>query len=149
MKIIVPDYLLSNLFIVNSQRYFSWYENVGHPVFFSVDILLLGVGWQGDVWYAGAEQTVVSKPIPAVSTGHFDFFAVETVQQSVPAPLRVMRKLSDKSQRVNPEGLDACLGQYFSWARFHRANSVEVVLDGHSAELSHNADYLKFGILII
>lgn len=95
------------------------------------------------------EQTVVSKPIPAVSTGHFDFFAVETVQQSVPAPLRVMRKLSDKSQRVNPEGLDACLGQYFSWARFHRANSVEVVLDGHSAEPSHNADYLKFGILII
>lgn len=77
------------------------------------------------------------------------FFAVETVQQSVPAPLRVMRKLSDKSQRVNPEGLDACLGQYFSWARFHRANSVEVVLDGHSAEPSHNADYLKFGILII
>ena len=98
---------------------------------------------------SGAVQTVVSKPIPAVSTGHFDFFAVETVQQSVPAPLRVMRKLSDKSQRVNPEGLDACLGQYFSWARFHRANSVEVVLDGHSAELSHNADYLKFGILII
>ncbi len=98
---------------------------------------------------SGAEQTVVSKPIPAVFTGHFDFFAVETVQQSVPAPLRVMRKLSDKSQRVNPEGLDACLGQYFSWVRFHRANSVEVVLDGHSAELSHNADYLKFGILII
>ena len=98
---------------------------------------------------SGAEQTVVSKPIPAVSTGHFDCFAVETVQPSVPAPLRVMRKLSDKSQRVNPEGLDACLGQYFSWARFHRANSVEVVLDGHSAELSHNADYLKFGILII
>ena len=95
------------------------------------------------------EQTIVSKPIPAVSIGHFDFFAVETVQQSVPAPLRVMRKLSDKSQRVNPEGLDACLGQYFSWARFHRANSVEVVLDGHSAEPSHNADYLKFGILII
>ena len=98
---------------------------------------------------SGAEQTVVSKPIPAVFTGHFAFFAVETVQQSVPAPLRVMRKLSDKSQRVNPEGLDACLGQYFSWVRFHRANSVEVVLDGHSAELSHNADYLKFGILII
>lgn len=98
---------------------------------------------------SGAEQTVVSKPIPAVFTGHFDFFAVETVQQSVPAPLRVMRKLSDKSQRVNPEGLDACLGQYFSWVRFHRANSVEVILDGHSAELSHNADYLKFGILII
>ena len=62
---------------------------------------------------SGAEQTVVSKPIPAVFTGHFDFFAVETVQQSVPAPLRVMRKLSDKSQRVNPEGLDACLGQVF------------------------------------
>ena len=98
---------------------------------------------------SGAEQTVVSKPIPAVSSGHFDFFAVETVQQSVPAPLRVMRKLSDKSQRINPEGLDACLGQYFSWAQFHRANSVEVVLDGHSAEPLHNADYIKFGILII
>ena len=75
MKIIVPDYLLSNLFIVNSQRYFSWYENVGHPVFFSVDILLLGVGWQGDgMWYASRFRSGADRRFEAYSCRFYRAF---------------------------------------------------------------------------
>lgn len=97
---------------------------------------------------SGAEQTVVSEPA-TVSSRYSDYFALETVQQSAPAPLRVLRKQPERLQRTNPEVLGAFTGQYFTRGLCHDTGAAVSILGGHVVSLSHSADYLKFGILII
>ena len=94
------------------------------------------------------EQTVVAEPA-AVSSGYSDYFALETVEQSAPAPLRVLRKQPERSQRTGSEVLGAFSGQYFTWVQCHGTQSIVSILGSHVASPSHRADYLKFGTLII
>ncbi len=86
-----------------------------------------------------------------ITPKYTDCFATETVELSVPAPLRVVRKINDRQQKLSVEIRNALSDRIFSgiqscspWsilARIKTSLSTPLPL--------HNADYLRFGILVI
>lgn len=80
------------------------------------------------------------------------YLATETVQPAVPSPMRALRnKQQHERQRTGYEGPGTGAGQHFPSAASCRTRSVaSLSAQGRQTALPvHNADYLRFGTLVI
>lgn len=87
----------------------------------------------------------------SVSASHADYFATETVQPAVPSPMRALRKQLESQRRTTGEVRDSYFGRYYSWVQDRCTQYVvSLLLQGElTARPFHDADYLRFGILVI
>lgn len=89
----------------------------------------------------------------SISSKNPGYLATETVQPAIPSPMRALRNKQqhERQQRVGYEGPDTGPGQHFSLVESYRTKSVaSLLVQGRQAALpAHNADYLRFGILVI
>lgn len=85
------------------------------------------------------------------TTENPDFLATETVQPAVPAPQRALRnKQNEGPQRIGYEGPESVSSHIGGLNRFNHFKSViSLLAHGQSVLPAHDADYIKFGILVI
>lgn len=92
-------------------------------------------------------QTVKSL---SISAQHSDCVATETLQLSVPAPSRALRKSNERPSRTTHEMPVLYCQRHFASVRHNLPQPAAFLLpDAHHPLPSHRADYLKFGILVI
>ena len=79
----------------------------------------------------------------SISAQHSDFVATETIQLSVPAPSRALRKSNERSSRTIHEMPVLYCERYFASVRHDLSQSVASLQpDAHRPLPSHSADYL-------
>lgn len=82
---------------------------------------------------------------------HVGFLAVETTESVVPPLMRVLRKFGERVQKPGCEISDGYTELHFSSINCCRPKAFISfsMLGDQIAVLSHDADYLRFGILVI
>ena len=87
----------------------------------------------------------------SVSSLYAGYFATETVQPSIPSPMRALRKQLENHRRVTVDVRDSYFGRHFSRVQDCCTHYVvSLLLQGERTALpSHCADYLRFGVLVI
>ncbi len=79
-----------------------------------------------------------------------DCFALETAQLSVPYPMRLVRKSYERQQKLSVDIRDAYSERYFTRIQCGSNPTASRLLSAISLVVPfHDADYLKFGILVI
>lgn len=84
----------------------------------------------------------------SITSKYSDFTATETVRTAVPSPTRAVRKQQERQQKRSCWIPDVFLGQHFSLTQCSHTDFLSVP-GGKIVTPFHDADYIKFGILII
>lgn len=85
----------------------------------------------------------------SVLSGDLGCYATQTVQTAVPVPTRALRKQDERQQRVHVHAPGAYAG-YHSPVRLYSPQSTVLSSYGGGIIMPfHDADYLRFGMLVI